>query len=187
MMTFILPSWTKQASLLRLISCWNHGSPFRLISYWKRLLFEKIVFNGRSRLGTSMFAANPQGVRQAFKALKKNSVVAILSDHLPSENAGVHAPFFGRLALTGKLTHSLIKHNASEVLLASVLRKPEGRGFEISFAEIQGMDTTDSVAAATALNQAIEKSILLAPEQYQWVYRRFAKPPKGMKSIYEDC
>jgi KDO2-lipid IV(A) lauroyltransferase len=85
------------------------------------------------------------------------------------------------------LTHSLIKHNSSEVLLASALRKPKGQGFEISFLAIQGMETTDSVAAATALNHAIEKSILLAPEQYQWFYRRFAKPPEGMESIYSDC
>jgi hypothetical protein len=39
MMMFIPPSWTKTVGLgrLRLISYWNHGSPFRLISYWKRL------------------------------------------------------------------------------------------------------------------------------------------------------
>jgi KDO2-lipid IV(A) lauroyltransferase len=150
-------------------------------------LLERIIFNGRSRLGGLMFAANTRGVRQALKALKKNTVVAILSDHLPSEEAGVHAPFFGHPALTGKLTHSLVRHNSSEILLASVIRQPQGEGFTIHFNEIKGMDTDNSVEAATAMNQAIESSILLAPEQYQWVYRRFAKPPIGVKSIYTDC
>lgn len=149
-------------------------------------LLESIILKGRLRLGGDMFGANSQGVRRALKALKKNSVLAILSDHLPSEEAGVYAPFFGRPALTGKLTHSLIKRNTSEVLLASVLRKKQGQGFEIQFQSISGMDTDDTIAAAIALNQAIEKSILLAPEQYQWVYRRFAKPPADLESIYND-
>lgn len=150
-------------------------------------LMEEIIFAGRSRLGGSMFAANARGVRQALKALKKNTVIAILSDHLPSEEAGVYAPFFGHPALTGKLTHSLVNYNQSEILLTSVIREPKGQGFTIHFENIKGMNTDDAIEAATILNKAIEKSILLAPEQYQWVYRRFAKPPAGVKSIYSDC
>ena len=152
----------------------------------KSPLFEKLIFNARSRVGSAMFATDSQGVRKALKALKENYVVAILSDHLPSRQAGLYAPFFGRPALTGKLTHSLAKTNQSEVLLASVLRKPEGNGFEIIFQHIDGMHTNDRTAAATTLNAAIEAGIRLAPEQYQWVYRRFAHPPKGTKDLYND-
>ncbi len=160
------------------------GAMYRPI---KSALFEKIIFDGRSRVGSDMFAANARGVRQALKALKKNHVIAVLSDHLPSEDAGVHAPFFNQPALTGKLTQSLAQYNQSEVLIATVMREEDSQGFTIQFDRIEGMHTKDAVAAATALNQAIEKSILLAPAQYQWVYRRFAKPPTGTESIYEDC
>ncbi len=160
------------------------GAMYRPI---KSPLFEKIIFNSRSRVGTSMFAATPQGVRKALKALKKNYVIAILSDHLPSEEAGVHAPFFGRPALTGKLTQALAKCNNSEVLLASVIRQEKGQGFVIHFDNISNIASDDAVGAATTLNKAIEKGISLAPEQYQWVYRRFAKPPAGVESIYKDC
>lgn len=162
---------------------YTFGAMYRPI---KSALFEKIIFDGRSRVGSNMFAASPQGVRQALKALKKNHVIAILSDHLPSEEAGVHAPFFGRMALTGKLTQSLARFNDSETLIATVIRKNNAEGFIIRFDTIDGIHAKDPIEAATALNQAIEKSILLAPEQYQWVYRRFAKPPKGEKSIYSD-
>lgn len=157
------------------------GAMYRPI---KSPLFESIIFEGRSRVGTDMFAANPQGVRKALKSLKKGNIVAVLSDHLPSEDAGVYAPFFGRPALTGKLTHSLAKYNDSEVLIATVVRLATGKGFEVYFETLEGMRTNDSIAAATALNQAIEKSILRSPDQYQWVYRRFAKPPQGMTDIY---
>jgi KDO2-lipid IV(A) lauroyltransferase len=148
------------------------------------VLLEKVILDGRSRVGSDMFTANASGVRKALKALKNNKIVAVLSDHLPSEDAGVHAPFFGHPALTGKLTHTLAKYNQSEVLIATVIRLPKGEGFEVHFAPIEGMHTNDTIEAATALNQAIEKSILLAPAQYQWVYRRFAKPPVGVADMY---
>lgn len=148
-------------------------------------LFEKVIFNGRSRVGSSLFATEPSGIRKALKALKKNHIVAILPDHLPSQKAAVYAPFFNYPALTGKLTHALVKSNQSELLLASVLRKPKGQGFEITFYEVEGIHTNNAITSATALNKAIEKSILLAPEQYQWVYRRFAHPPEGVRDIYK--
>ncbi len=150
----------------------------------KATWFEKVIFKSRSRLGSKMFATNASGVRQALKGMRNNMVLAILSDHLPTKKAGVYAPFFGQPALTGKLTQALVNSNQSEVLLATAIRKPRGLGFEIVFHRIEGIHTDDSVVAATALNSAIEKSIQLAPEQYQWVYRRFANQPSGSPSVY---
>ncbi len=150
----------------------------------KSPLFEKIIFRARSRVGSSMFPTDSRGVRQALKALRKNHVVAILSDHLPSHQAAVYAPFFKQPVLTGKLTQALANSNNSPVLLANILRKPKGLGFEITFNEVNGIHNNDPLHAATALNEAIEKSILVAPEQYQWVYRRFAHPPEGAKDVY---
>lgn len=148
-------------------------------------LFEKIIFDSRSRSSVELYPTDGSGIRKALKALKKNRSVAILSDHLPSLNAGVYAPFFGIPALTGKFTHTLVSNNQAEVVLAAVIRKPKGAGFEITFSTIDGMHTDDPVAAATAMNKAIEESILLAPEQYQWVYSRFSHPPEGMENIYQ--
>ena len=61
--------------------------------------------------------------------------------------------------------------------------------FEIVFQKVSGVAETnnnDRSEAATALNKAIEESILLAPAQYQWVYRRYAHPPKGVEDLYQD-
>ncbi len=146
---------------------------------------EKIVLGSRTQAGAEMFAADSRGVRQALKHLKKGKVLIVLSDHLPSREAGVYAPFFGNPALTGKLTHTLVKFNQSEAIMASVLRQPNGEGFELEFHPITGMqDTNNPVEAATYLNKSIEEAILIAPEQYQWVYTRFDKQPKGSSNIY---
>ena len=152
----------------------------------KSNLMEDIIFKGRSRVGTSMFSANTQGVRKAFKHLRNGNVLASLSDHLPSAKAGVYAPFFGINAYTGKLTHALIKHNQSEVLMATVLRKSKGQGFEIEFHAVDQMDTQDSIEAASNVNNAIEKVIRRTPEQYQWFYKRFSGQPDGIKTIYQQ-
>ena len=151
----------------------------------KSELFEKIIFNSRSRVGSSLFPTNPSGVRKALKALKNNTIVAILSDHLPSHEASVYAPFFNQPALTGKLTQRLVQSNHSEILLSTVLRKQNGEGFEITFYPVDGANVDDAILSATALNKSIEAAIIKAPSQYQWVYRRFAHPPEGTKDIYQ--
>jgi KDO2-lipid IV(A) lauroyltransferase len=149
----------------------------------KSATMESIVFSSRSRVGTKMFSADSLGVRQALKHLKQGKVLAVLSDHLPAVKAGVFVPFFNIPALTGKLTHRLARASNSILLTASVLR--EGNGFSIEFKPIEGMDTDDPVEAAAQLNKAIEHVIRTAPEQYQWVYRRFGKRPEGSRNIYQ--
>jgi KDO2-lipid IV(A) lauroyltransferase len=151
----------------------------------KSELMEELIFNGRSRHGTSMFSADTSGVRKALKHLKQGKVLVVLSDHLPSKNAGVYAPFFGLPAYTGKLAHSLVNYNQSEAVLAKVTRLPKGQGFEIEFAEISGMQTDNIYQATSAMNAAIEKAIRSKPEQYQWVYRRFGNQPKCFIDIYK--
>jgi KDO2-lipid IV(A) lauroyltransferase len=146
---------------------------------------EKIITDSRERVGTKMFKVDMNGVRQALKHLKQGNLLVILSDHLPEKNAGVYAPFFGLPALTGKMTHTFARHNKATALVVTATRKPKGAGFEIEFTDVEDMDSKDPVAAATGLNKAIEKIIRTAPEQYQWLYRRFSRQPEGELTIYQ--
>jgi len=147
-------------------------------------LIKHIVLDARVKTTCELFPADGKGVRQAFRHLKKAKVLVVLADHLPSRKAGVYAPFFGTPALTGKLTHSLIRHNHSEALVVTTRRMPDGAGFEIEFHPLTNIQTDDPIEAATNLNSAIEKAIMIAPEQYQWVYKRFDKQAPGEQSIY---
>ncbi|MFT7223903.1 MAG: KDO2-lipid IV(A) lauroyltransferase [Cellvibrionaceae bacterium] len=145
---------------------------------------EKIILRGRSRVGTTMFSTNAEGVRGAYKHLKAGKILAVLADHLPSRKSGVFAPFFGKPAHTGRLTHALARYNQSEVLLAAVMRLPSGGGFEITFSELPNLNCETPVESATHMNLAIESAIRLAPEQYQWVYQRFSRQPDGEPKVY---
>jgi KDO2-lipid IV(A) lauroyltransferase len=152
----------------------------------KSELMENIIFKSRSRVGNSLFSADSRGVRKAFKHLKQGKALIILSDHLPSKNAGVYAPFFGIPAYTGKLTHALANYTQSATVLAKVTRLEQGKGFEIEFEEIDGMHTENIYDAASAMNTAIEKAIRVKPEQYQWVYRRYGNQPRCFKDFYKN-
>ncbi|VTP61660.1 Lipid A biosynthesis lauroyl acyltransferase [Serratia rubidaea] len=40
------------------------------------------------------------------------------------------------------------------------------------------------LSAATRMNQVVEHGILLAPDQYMWLHRRFKTRPEGEPSLY---
>lgn len=146
--------------------------------------FEKFILWRRSRMGSAMEPATTAGVRKIMKNLKQGEMVGLLPDHLPSAKAGVYAPFFGVPALTGKLTSSLVRASHSAAISLVAVRLPKGQGFEIVVQRAEGIGDPDPGLAAAALNRAIEDCVNLAPEQYQWVYKRFSKPPPGFPNIY---
>jgi KDO2-lipid IV(A) lauroyltransferase len=38
--------------------------------------------------------------------------------------------------------------------------------------------------AAAALNRGVETCLRVAPEQYQWSYKRFRQRPEGLPEVY---
>lgn len=138
-------------------------------------VFDEFIRRRRIRNGTIMAPANSVGIRRLYKHLRTGKVAGLLPDHLPSEEMGVYAPFFGRPAFTGTLLSSLAKKNNVPVIASAVIRTENG--FKVTFIEVERQQDDDPEVAATALNQAIEKCVALAPEQFQWVYPRFRKHP----------
>ncbi|MGH1472455.1 MAG: lysophospholipid acyltransferase family protein [Cellvibrionaceae bacterium] len=139
----------------------------------KTLLISEFIQKRRASHGVTMAAADPSGVRTLYKHLKQGKIAGLLPDHNPTEEMGIFAPFYGRLALTGTLISSLAKKNNATVLTAIVARTKGG--FKVYFREVFNQDSADPLMAATALNKSLEEIIAIAPEQFQWVYPRFKK------------
>lgn len=113
-------------------------------------------------------------------------MTGILPDQNPG-NGGVFAPFFGIEANTMTLVHKLAEKTGAGIVIAYADRLPRGQGFitRIHPVDEQGILNREPVAAATALNQAVEMCVREQPTQYQWTYKRFKKRPEGEEKLYK--
>lgn len=130
----------------------------------------------RERPGAGdLIPATPSGIRELFKRLKKGQPIVILPDQVPGRD-GIIAPFFNHSARTMTLLPKLVQKTQASVLFLVIRRLGIGRGFEMYFLPSDtNIYDPDLSVAATALNASIEQCIQLAPEQYQWIYKRFKK------------
>ncbi|WP_447555626.1 lysophospholipid acyltransferase family protein [Vreelandella sp. EE22] len=136
---------------------------------------EPIIRHGRERMGASLVPTNPRGVAALLKALKRSEAIGILPDQEPSWGSGVFAPFFGRSAYTATLLPKLVARTQARVVTGVALRVP-GQGFVIHFLDAdERVYSENDVTSATGVNASVEASIALAPEQYQWEYKRYRK------------
>lgn len=148
---------------------------------------DALIYRGRSRAGATMVATDNKGVAELLRALRAGNIAGILPDQVPDAGGGEYAPFFGVPALTMTLLVKLQQKTGAAVVLAFARRVAgqEGPGFELVFREPDpGIYANDMPSALAAMNRSIEALISLAPEQYQWEYKRFRRQPEGAPRVY---
>jgi Kdo2-lipid IVA lauroyltransferase/acyltransferase len=137
---------------------------------------ETIVRGARERAGAKLVPAKPSGIRAMFKALKKNEVIVMLPDQVPTTSGGVIAPFFGQPALTMTLAAKFAQKTGAKVMVGFVERLPLGQGFKPHAVIVdEAIYDPDMTVAVTAMNQALEAAIRQHPDQYVWGYKRFKR------------
>ncbi|MDF2445622.1 MAG: lipid biosynthesis acyltransferase [Moraxellaceae bacterium] len=141
---------------------------------------DTFVLEARSRLSATLVPADERGVKALFKGLRQNRFCAILPDHVPHDNGGIFAPFFGVSTWTGVMVPKLVGRTGCRVVVMACLRRSGGDGFEIFFSEPDPAIYSEDVATSTAaMNRTVENVILTEPAQYQWTYKRFKKVESG--------
>jgi len=139
----------------------------------------------RKRTGNILVPTTAFGVKALYASLKKGNMAGILPDQDPGPS-GIFAPFFGIQANTMSLVTKLAQRTHAPVIIAYAERLSWGRGFitHIHAVDSQEINDADPMAAASALNRAVELCVREKPEQYQWIYKRFKKRPQGEQKIY---
>lgn len=134
------------------------------------------ALEARSRLQAHLVPANDHGVRALFKALRRGAFSAVLPDHVPQENSGIYAPFFGISTWTSVMVSRLIQRTGCAVIVLSCIRRAGGDGFDM-FVEPPHPDifSDDLLTSVTAMNQTIQAVIQRDPTHYHWLYTRFRK------------
>ncbi|ARN74035.1 lysophospholipid acyltransferase family protein [Oceanicoccus sagamiensis] len=148
---------------------------------------QQLILKARSRNGANLVPTDTSGVKALLQALKKGEMIGVLPDQVPPLEGGGFAPFFGVPALTTTLIKKLAKRTGATVMTASALRVEHSGKFRLVFAEVsEDVAAADELLALTVLNQSVEQCVALAPEQYQWEYKRFKKQPGGERKYYQN-
>lgn len=136
----------------------------------------ELVAASRNRPGLVAAPAALSGVRQMLRALKKGECVGVLPDQVPPDGQGLWLPFFGQPAYTMTLAAKLLQQTGAAAVVVWGERESGGRGYTIHVREFSAPEGADLPAVALLINQAMERLIMEAPEQYLWGYNRYKGP-----------
>lgn len=146
---------------------------------------DSLVRASRQRGGATLVPTDAGGIRSLYQALARNEMIGILPDQEPGAGSGVFAPFFGVPAYTMVLLTRLARKSGAPVVYCFAERLPRGCGYRLHFLPApEGIDSPELEQAALALNKGVEQCVRIAPEQYQWAYKRFRTRPAGEGKVY---
>ncbi|WP_342321133.1 Kdo(2)-lipid IV(A) acyltransferase [Kosakonia sp. BYX6] len=139
---------------------------------------------GRMRSNKSMI--DRKDLKGMIRALKAGDVVWYAPDHDYGPRASVFAPFFAvKDAASTSGTWMLARMSQACIVPFVPRRKPNGQGYELIMLEPEcSPPLDDAQTTATWMNKVVEHCIMMAPEQYMWLHRRFKTRPEGVPSRY---
>lgn len=136
------------------------------------------IKKSREQAGATLVPTDGRGVAALIKALKRGETTGILPDQQPEESGGMFAPFMGVQTRTMTLLTNLMARSGCRALFCTAIREPGGWRLHFVPAD-DALYSADKATAVSALNAGVEKLVALAPEQYQWEYKRFRAQPDG--------
>ena len=144
-------------------------------------LLDEVQKRGRLRLAHEAIPSD--NVRGLLRALKSNAAVWYAPDQMHS--LGALVPFFGEPAMTSLATSKLARLSGAPVVPFSYRRRAARGHYELEFhAPLRELPTCDALADTRALVRRLEELVCAAPEQYQWLHRRFKDRPAPLSDPY---
>lgn len=149
-------------------------------------VYDFIQARGRlHKSGSSDVVYERRDVRGTMKALKAGRTLWYGPDQDYGLVQGIFAPFFGIQAATVNATARFAEKTGAAVVPFSHIRLPGSQGYKITLhPALEDFPCGDELADATRINKIVEQFVLLAPEQYLWVHRRFKNRPEGEPDVY---
>ena len=149
-----------------------HNNP--LMDYWicnKRSRFTKVV--------------DRKKFREMLRDLRSNQCIWYAPDQDFGSKGAVFVPFFGQPAATIVATSKMARLNDSPLLMLAHYRNKDNSGYCMEISAVPEFPSGDESRDAALVNQALERAIRKAPEQYMWVHKRFKTQPDGNQKLYK--
>jgi KDO2-lipid IV(A) lauroyltransferase len=127
------------------------------------------------------------GIRHLLAALRAGYAVGTLPDQ-NQRLRGIFVPVFGRLASCDRSQARLAQLAGCPILVGAAVRSGRGFRFRIAVSDVFTVPAADGPESdpiwdgTHRLQQAVEKLILEAPEQYFWVHNRYRTRPPAEKA-----
>ena len=139
---------------------------------------------GRMRSNKSML--DRKDIKGMIRALKQGDIIWYAPDHDYGPRSSVFAPLFAvEQAATTTGSYMLARMGKPAIIPFAPRRLPDGQGYELLIQPaVEDFPLDSELSAATRMNQVVEHGILLAPDQYMWLHRRFKTRPEGEPSLY---
>lgn len=88
-------------------------------------------------------------------------------------------------AATTTGSYVLVRMGKPAIIPFTPRRLPDGKGYELIMQPaVENFPLDNELDAAAFMNKVVEKEILMAPDQYMWLHRRFKTRPEGEPSLY---
>lgn len=176
--------------LLGAYMCWR-GHPLAAVA--RRIYAEKLndmLVAYRARQGVeTILRESPTATRQILRALKSNSILAMLIDQ-DTHVSSISVPFFGRQARTPVGAASLaIRRNLPVMML--LMQRRDDFGWRVivkpPFEVVRSGDLKADVRQLTEqFNQALESQIRQSPADWVWWHRRWRRGPVAKLDVDEQ-
>jgi lauroyl-KDO2-lipid IV(A) myristoyltransferase len=141
------------------------------------------VNRARERHGTVWLREG--GIRPVARGLRAGQVFYYMPDEDHGRRNSVFAPFFGVDKATLTSLGRLARLAGAAVVPVMVCYDTSSRRYEVSLRPpLEGFPSGDDEQDATAMNRALEESILRCPAQYLWNQRLFRTRPDGSRMRY---
>jgi len=147
--------------------------------------FDYVQRRGRERHNADAIAVEREDVRSMLKSLRKGRGIWYAPDQDYGRKASVFVPLFGVTAATVTATATFARLGKALVVPFTQTRLPGAQGYLLTVhPPLENFPMGDEEADALRINQWVEQQILLQPEQYMWVHRRFKTRPEGEPRFY---
>ena len=164
------------------------NSQTRTVSLYKKIklkTLDKYVRKIRENKINKTFETSVSGVREIFKSLKNNKVIAVASDQVPARGNGEYVQHFGKMAYTTTLVPRLACKTHKPVIFCCLNSLDNSNYLSINI-EPAHNDLFVQSECLLSMNSTIEKLINNKLSDYSWEYKRFRRPMVGEKDPYKD-
>jgi Kdo2-lipid IVA lauroyltransferase/acyltransferase len=152
-----------------------------MISHRSSPVLDELQRRGRARHSHELIPSD--SVRSLLKFLKRNGVVWYAPDLAYRE--GELMPFFGEPAMTNIATSKIARMSGATVLPYQYRRIEGSARYQIRiYPPLDAFPSDDPVADTRRLTTFLEQFIRDAPEQYQWIHKRFKWRPVALPDLY---